>query len=77
MASPDYIPLKEYLEIVYNRIRKVKDIYSLTNEERVEYERDLKFARDYNATMKYAQQEGHEVISNASGLSIKEIEDLK
>lgn len=60
METSDYIPLKDYLEIVNERLKKVKDIYSLSNEERVRYERDLRFVRDCNATMTYATQQGIE-----------------
>lgn len=58
MGTIREIPFKEMNDAVFTRLANVSKVAALSEEERIRYDRDLKWARDYNAEMKYARQTG-------------------
>ena len=54
------IPFKEMNDAVFARLAEVSKVAALSEDERIRYDRDLKWARDYHAEMKYAKQVGIE-----------------
>ena len=60
------ISLQEYREKVLARLKKNKDAH-LSEDERILYNRDLKWARDYNAEMSYVRNES-EARGEAKGI---------
>ena len=50
------IPFTSHKEI-FDRLANVGNVATLSKEDRVQYEHDLKKARDYNAEMRFACQE--------------------
>lgn len=57
---------------VFQRLANVGSIASLNESDRRIYESDLKFARDHHAQISDAREE-----SEATGLSLREVEQLK
>ena len=49
---------ERFKDNVFARLERVSRVAQLTDEERYDYERDLKFARDYNSTIATARREG-------------------
>lgn len=55
MAAIKEIPFREMRDAVFARLADVSRVSALSEDERISYDRDLKWARDYNAEMKYAR----------------------
>ena len=60
METMSYIPFRAMNDAVFSRLAEVSRVSALSEEDRITYERDLKWARDYNAEMSYARSVGRE-----------------
>ena len=58
MKSMQEIPFKDRKRQIYERLDQLSRYSAMTEEEQVEYESSLKWARDYNARMNTARREG-------------------
>ena len=70
MQSLQTIPFKDYKDGIFRRLAERSKIANLSEEERAEYNRDLKWTRDYNAEIRYVRNEGiaeGEAIGKAIG----------
>lgn len=55
METMTDIPFKSMKDGVFNRLADVSRVSALSDEDRMRYEIDLKWARDYNAELQYAR----------------------
>lgn len=60
MKDMQILPFKTRKDDVFERLERVSSIAALSPEERYQYEKDLKWSRDYHAEMDYARQEAAE-----------------
>lgn len=60
MENLQEIPFKTYKNQLFQRLGELSKVTNLSGEERRQYERDLRWVRDYNAVMQYAIEEGQE-----------------
>ena len=58
MNTLDNIPFQQYKNDVFARLDRLGRVAQLSDEDRDQYERDLKWTRDYHAQMKYATERG-------------------
>ena len=56
METLQDIPFKTKKDRIFERLAELGKVAKLNEEERIQYDRDLKWARDYNAEMKYARE---------------------
>jgi len=49
-----------FVQEIFRRVDQVARVENLSPEDRREYERDLKFTRDYRNTIRYAEMKAHE-----------------
>ena len=60
MTQMEYIRITERQKKMFKRLLDVADVNSLTKEERIQYESNLKHYRDYVNTIDCAKNEGME-----------------
>lgn len=75
MENLQEIPFKTYKNQIFERLGEMSKVANLTKDEQRQYQRDLRWARDYNAVMEYAIEEG-EAKGREKGLAEGRAEGL-